>query len=114
MIIFTIIMSATMLLLGLYLSKSAPKDVSRYWGYRSKRSMSSQEAWEFGQKAAGNVYIILSFVNLVIFLGVYFLIKDMKNYKDILVICLNLEIVVLILGIPFAESKLKKFLNSSK
>ena len=54
MLIFTIIMSLTMLGMGLYLGKGGPKEINKCLGYRSKRAMSSQESWEFAQKEAGN------------------------------------------------------------
>ncbi|TGY88733.1 SdpI family protein [Petralouisia muris] len=111
MLIFTIIMSLTMLGMGLYLGKGGPKEINKCLGYRSKRAMSSQESWEFAQKEAGKIYKIFALVNLLLFSIIFMLIKGKENYNDIFLICAYIEIALLIVPIPVVEIKLKRFLN---
>jgi len=49
---FFIFLSSTgisFLLLGYFFAKNPPKDINPLYGYRTKRSMSSQEKWDFAQ-----------------------------------------------------------------
>lgn len=111
MLIFTIVMSLTMLGMGLYLGKGGPSNINSYLGYRTKRSMSSQESWKFAQKQAGKVYKVLAIINFIIFGFVYLLIKNTGNYKDIFLICAYIEIAMLLIAVPIVEIKLKNFLK---
>ena len=43
---------------GLVMRKHPPKDMNWVYGYRTKRSMASQEAWDFGQHYSSKKLIL--------------------------------------------------------
>lgn len=60
------------LVAGIILYSFPPKKINHLYGYRTKRSMNSQEAWDFAQKdsakqmfKAGVIMIILGVVTLL-------------------------------------------------
>lgn len=46
----------TMLLLGAWFAKKPPTGINSVVGYRTKRSMKSQKAWDFAQKYMGSLW----------------------------------------------------------
>ncbi|MBQ9624887.1 MAG: SdpI family protein [Clostridia bacterium] len=55
---------------GLLLLKAPPKDINSVYGYRTKSSSKSQEAWDFAQSFSGRIAVysgaICLFVNLAV------------------------------------------------
>lgn len=41
---------------GLILQTHPPKQVNRFWGYRTSRSMQNQETWDFAQRALSGIW----------------------------------------------------------
>ena len=50
---------------GIILYLRPPKKINQIYGYRTKRSMASQEAWDYAQTASGKqlVYLGLAFLS---------------------------------------------------
>ena len=48
-----------MLINGILHLRRPPKSINWHYGYRTKRSMKSQEAWEFVQQYCGRLDIVL-------------------------------------------------------
>lgn len=77
LVFFLIVLSltpATMMGLGLMWKNNAPKTINMAYGYRTTRSMKSQEAWDFAHKYiaklwlnAGLVLEVVSIIFLLIF-----------------------------------------------
>lgn len=42
---------------GTHLLKYPPKNINYFYGYRTKRSMKSQEAWKFAQSYSAKIFI---------------------------------------------------------
>lgn len=61
------------LIAGGWMRLLSPKTINPFVGYRTRRSMASQESWDFAQKYAGGVMtiggIILLSVSALCFLG---------------------------------------------
>lgn len=92
-------------LMSLLLFKKPPKKINQLYGYRTKNSMKSQEAWVFSQK-----YASVEFIKLGFFLIVISLTGFIYNYSIIeeLVIGLLLIIASPIYSIYKIESVIKK------
>lgn len=57
--------------MGMYMQKKPPKKINHYYGYRTKRSMKSQEHWDFAQIFSANSMVqwgsLLCLVSLIDF-----------------------------------------------
>ena len=81
-------------------------DINNVIGYRTKRSKSSQEAWDFAQHEMAKFFVIMSLIamaivvtdKLVAILPAFWL--SMIN--------LAIEVALIILIVPIIENKLKK------
>lgn len=62
------------LLLGWVLYKYPPKEINSRYGYRTSKSMKSQQAWDFAQKYSGKLMIKAgAFLLVVGVLGYFFI-----------------------------------------
>jgi len=52
-LLVVLIMSATMIILGLVFAIAGPKKINYIMGYRTPRSMKNLETWQFGNRTAG-------------------------------------------------------------
>ncbi len=59
------------LIVGYFFSKNPPKEINMLYGYRTKRSMASQEQWDFAQSYSakemmnqGKYLILISLIGL--------------------------------------------------
>ncbi|WP_188620832.1 SdpI family protein [Flavobacterium suaedae] len=110
--IFTIITSNISLLVGiiflitaLILFKFPPKDINHLYGYRTSRSMKSQESWYFAQRYSAIRMVWLSIV-LILFgiIDLFYL----EGYEITMYVGLALMILGFIYIIITTERELKK------
>ena len=52
-----LLIPAVMIVVGVVFLKRPPKRVNGFYGYRTARSMSSQEAWDFAHRACGRLWL---------------------------------------------------------
>ena len=57
-IILTIV-GVAFLLISLFLINFPPKEINGLYGYRTSRSMQTQEAWDFSQRYSSKIMIII-------------------------------------------------------
>ena len=55
--IVALIIPITMIALGLYFKRSAPKNINYFFGYRTKRSMRNRETWAFAHEYCGRLWV---------------------------------------------------------
>lgn len=91
------------LLCGLYLKYKTPNRINGFIGYRTKRSMESENNWLFANKECGRYYIIISII-LIIFTAIAYYIFRIDGYVAIVVI----QLIGIMTPIPIIEIKLKK------
>lgn len=92
---------AIMLIIGILWKKSPPKNINGFYGYRTPRSMKSQEAWDFANKYLANLYFtwgvictILTAVVLSIYMGRGEILEKLMIYVTIFqVACVTLPIL---------------------
>lgn len=95
-----------MSLFGLMLWLNPPKKMNALFGYRTKTSMSSQDAWNYAQKEMGKIWLIVGVITLIIS---YYLLNILSISQDIIVITLiSLQMITLYGSYIFVERNLKK------
>jgi uncharacterized membrane protein len=72
MIFLIFLVPVIVLIMGIILSLYPPKKINGLTGYRTRRSMQSQEAWDFSQRFAGLMAVIVGILMLAIALILYF------------------------------------------
>ncbi|MFC2107065.1 SdpI family protein [Bacteroidota bacterium] len=90
---------------GLIMIKFPPKTINNAYGYRTPRSVRSQQRWDFAQKYSSRQMIIWGFVMLIASLLSSYI--HTKSGFDFLI---GLAILVIFTAIPIAltEKQLKK------
>lgn len=66
MLCMELMLPICMVVFGLMFCKTSPGNVNGYFGYRTARSRSSQEAWNFAHKYFGRIWWKLGLVMLVV------------------------------------------------
>jgi uncharacterized membrane protein len=103
--IIPIVTGPLVIIVMLLAKKFPPKKINSLYGYRTKRSMSSQEAWDFAQPYSNQemtkymtIYTMTALLPLII--------KDMDEYVGV-VLALIFMIAFMIIPIVKTEKELK-------
>ena len=91
-----------MLVTGIVFQKHAPKEINGFIGYRTRRSMQSQEAWDYANKRMGEIWLALGVILLVVSIPLTLLFAE-----NGLTIAMIAQVVALILSIIPVEVELK-------
>lgn len=93
-----------MLVISLIFIKYPPKRPNHYYGYRTKRSMKSQEAWEFANQFSNQLLLKLAIITSIVQLITYFLLESSQS--------IMIAAIVLVIGViailPLTENALKE------
>lgn len=104
-----LIIPISMIITGLVFRSSPPKKINLLVGYRTKRSMESQEAWNLAQKYLGELWLKTGLILLIIvFLNKLLLPLKMETLS-LIHACIG--ILGLFIAVPFVERRLKKQLD---
>ena len=98
-IIYGVIFIAT----GALMKWFPPKNINRFYGYRTRRSMSSPEAWEFANKTNATIFTYLGVLLLFFGLLVYMWLPEKAN-----LITLFAMLLCGVGGIYYCERLLKR------
>lgn len=60
------ITGVSLVLIGIIVRKFPPKEINDLYGYRTKRSRASQEAWDFAQEYSNDLLIWVGAYNILI------------------------------------------------
>ena len=91
-----------MLVTGIVFQKHAPKEINGFLGYRTRRSMQSQEAWDYANKRMGEIWLALGVILLVVSIPLTLLFAE-----NGLTIAMIAQVVALIVSIIPVEVELK-------
>ena len=91
-----------MLVIGIVFQKHAPKEINGFLGYRTRRSMQSQEAWDYANKRMGEIWLALGVILLVVSIPLTLLFAE-----NGLTIAMIAQVVALIVSIIPVEVELK-------
>lgn len=96
--------------IGIWFEKKPPAGINAVTGYRTKRSMKSQEAWDFAQRYMGRIWkkagIVLEIVSVVVSVAMYGMSEDGIGYTSVVLI--HVQLAILLISIYPVEKALKK------
>jgi Predicted integral membrane protein len=94
-----------MIILGQVFRSMPPKNINHLSGYRTKRSMLSQDTWQYANRRCGYIYFLVGFVFLVfVVISQLFIPISIERLS---LINLFIGILVLLIPIPIVEKELK-------
>ncbi|MBU3087173.1 SdpI family protein [Clostridium gasigenes] len=102
-LIYTLIMSFTMIGFGLIFIKNPPKEINSTLGYRTKMSSKNNDTWSFAHRYAGKVWLLSGGVNAILFIIVLNIFKNSSVFESIVNTITSIQIGILLLVIPFTE-----------
>lgn len=105
--LFMLLIPAIMLGGGFLLYRWAPKSINSLLGYRTARSMKSDEAWRFANRYAGQIWIRWGLFLFVFSLQLAVFVRDENPRERIIVIVPLLQLVPLMLSIIPVERALR-------
>ena len=96
--------------IGIWFEKKPPAGINGVTGYRTKRSMKSQEAWDFAQRYMGRIWkkvgSVLGIVSVVVSVAMYGMSEDGIGYTSVVLI--HVQLAILLISIYPVEKALKK------
>ena len=107
LMIWACLIPILILVIGIIFQKHAPKEINGFIGYRTRRSMQSQEAWDYANKRMGEIWLALGVILLVVTIPLSLLLEE--NGVAVLVIA---QTIALILSIIPVEMELKAKFDS--
>ena len=110
MLLVILIMPLMMVGFGLLLMKNPPKKINSYYGYRTRRSVRSQETWDFAHYYFGKLWLVCGLVSLPLSLVPLCLVLG-KSEQVISVaglIVLGIQTLLLLVTILLTERALMK------
>lgn len=113
MLCIDLLLPFTMIGFGGYLRNHPPKEINSVFGYRSRRSMKSIEAWKFAHAYFGRLWLLFgcialpaSVVPMLFFIG-----EDTKTVGYAGAVICIVQLLFLFLPIFLTERALKKKFN---
>lgn len=110
MLLVILIMPLMMVGFGLLLMKNPPKKINSYYGYRTRRSVRSQDTWDFAHYYFGKLWLVCGLLSIPISLVPICLVLG-KSEQVISVaglIVLGIQTLLLLVTILLTERALKK------
>lgn len=100
-----LLLPVLLILIGLVMGKNPCSQINKVFGYRSKRSMASQAAWDYAQRLFPSVWVKCGCgLLLLTVLSKLFVPLDPAILSIIHII---VHVAILLLTIPYIEKKLK-------
>jgi uncharacterized membrane protein len=110
MLIMLLLIPLSMLGLGIYFGKNAPKKINYVYGYRTTRSMKNQETWKFAHNYCGKLWkrIGLIMIPITIIAMLFSYGKDIDYVSNYGLVITGIQIIVLFGSIFPVEAALKR------
>lgn len=108
--VMTLLCPGVMIGFGLRFLKRPPKKINHFYGYRTRRSMSSQEAWDFAHQCCGRIWLRLGLVSVppAILAMLCALGRDAGQVGCWCGVVVTVQVVLLVVTIPVVEHQLKE------
>lgn len=110
-VILNIVISLTILLGGYFLKFHTKFNVDSYVGFRTKRAMSSNEAWRFANQNCGKLWLLAGTIGFVLTIIVIMLFVQSKLNENtemcVQSLLLILQIIAIIFSVSYIEKQLK-------
>lgn len=104
--IFSFFIPVLMILFGMLLWFSPPKDINNVYGYRTKRSMINDDAWNYAQVCMGKSWFLVGIV--LVFVTLFLLPRINLDSDSLLITILSIQIVFMFLPLAGVEYLLKR------
>lgn len=103
--------------IGIWFEKNPPAGINGVFGYRTKRSMKSQEAWDFAQRYMGSLWkkagILMLVLSVVVTAFTYGMTEE--EIGGVSLVLIHVQMVILLVAICPVEKALKmKFDENGK
>ena len=110
MLFFDLLIPGLMLLCGWMFRTAPPEQINNWFGYRTKRSKSSPEAWDFAHRYAGKIWQRSGVITLVLSIGGMLLLLGRGDTAVALgaLGLMVLQLIPMLAVIPITERELKK------
>lgn len=104
------LLPAILLLVGWLLRFRPPRKISWYAGYRTARSMKSQEAWDYAQRRLGQLWRAGSLPMLCLSLLPVFFSRDASEdfQAGVLLLLMTIQLAGVLAVIPIIEKELSE------
>ena len=114
MLFCSLLIPGAMLLFGWMFRVSPPEKINDWYGYRTKRSKSSPEAWDYANRYAGKIWQRSGVITLVLSIGGMLLLLGKGDTAVSLggLGLMLLQLVPMLAVIPITERELKKHFDS--
>ena len=99
-----------LLVLALVAKTKPNNEINRTFGFRTKKSMSSQENWDKAQELMTKYFFIIGVAEVIISaIAGYFIVTKFDNTMMIMAytILMVLQVLAIVIVIPLVESQLK-------
>ena len=108
-LVSALLLPVLMIPIGARFMKRPPKAINRTFGYRTRRSMQSAEAWTFAHRYYGRRVLIIGAVLLPLSLLAMLAVRDRSENvcSIVLGILMLLQVLAILLPIPCTERELK-------
>jgi len=93
-----------MLVLAFLFKRFPPKKINHWYGYRTPRSMRSQQAWDYANQYSANALLVVSALTCL----VQVIIASLVDFKTAIYWSAIFLSVALVAVIPLTEVQLKK------
>lgn len=103
---FSLFLPLILFLIGRSWKKHPPKEINSFYGYRTTRSMASQEAWDFAHHYSGKVFFTCGAVLLL--LSPLAVILGGSQITTVFMALMGLQLLCLAGTIPLTEAALRK------
>ena len=97
LMIWACLIPILILVIGIIFQKHAPKEINGFIGYRTRRSMQSQEAWDYANKRMGEIWLALGVILLVVTIPLSLLLGE--NGVAVLVIAQTIALILSIIPV---------------
>lgn len=110
MTVTSMLVPGIMMSVGAWMRKHPPKQINWVMGYRSTRSMKSQESWDFANRYSGKLMFRAGWMTLVVSLVVMLLIlfRSETVVSIVSVVLVFCQLIPLLAVLPMVEQQLKK------
>ncbi|MFA7325984.1 MAG: SdpI family protein [Candidatus Kapaibacterium sp.] len=101
LLLIPILTGPVVIIIILITLKFPPKKINSLYGYRTKRSMASPEAWEFAQPYSGKM--MLRYMVIYILTAAFSV--PMKDIDPIIGVILSLIVMMVFMAIPIIKTE---------
>lgn len=112
MLLMTLLIPATMLFFGYLWQKRPPDSINYSYGYRTRRSMSSEAAWDYAHRYCGKLWVkwgwFTALVTVSIMIVLAFITMDITVVGIVGGVLVCLQCFPLCIVVPFVERELNR------